>query len=454
MLGHPEAAVAPSLGMLGQVPRVAQGLTGVTAERDGREIQDRKWDHAVGYVPWNRLAPSAMAAFRLGDGVRSKEIPETRLLPRSCSCGKRQPMGGASAVMRARIEPLRRFSVGVIATLCLLRSADGHAQVQSPESSPDTSVAAQREPIRLLYLSTPECPDAQRFAPAVLARLPGFRLAEVYEPARSFVAKLSRDSAGRTFGTLTIVERDGASAVRELSGETCEEVTSALALVAIVVNNPEALREDPPPPPPQPDSSHRSPATPPMRSAKPPLFARNAGAEHVSRSEGPWVYEVGARFELGRAVTPSWIVLPRVTAAVDPPGLPFARVLIGRASGGIDGTAGDAHVVWTQVALEACGSPERLRVALCASFALGELRAEGRRTSKGRSRGTLWAAPGLDAYVGRRLGKHVAIDGHFGAFLPLTAPRFGFGLNPAGVEVVHEVPVLGVLIGIGLSGRL
>jgi hypothetical protein len=45
VLGQPEAAVAPPFGMLGQGQRVAEGLDGIGALRDGGEVEDGKRDH-------------------------------------------------------------------------------------------------------------------------------------------------------------------------------------------------------------------------------------------------------------------------------------------------------------------------------------------------------------------------------------------------------------------------
>ena len=47
MLGQPIAQVAPTLGMAGQVQRVAEGLGGVAALNDRRRVQDGEGDHRV-----------------------------------------------------------------------------------------------------------------------------------------------------------------------------------------------------------------------------------------------------------------------------------------------------------------------------------------------------------------------------------------------------------------------
>jgi hypothetical protein len=90
--------------------------------------------------------------------------------------------------------------------------------------------SAQVEPIRLTYRAYASCPTEGRFVLEVTARTERGRVATPGEAARAFVVTVTRET-GTIRGLLSITSLDGAVSEREVTGDTCREVVSALALI-------------------------------------------------------------------------------------------------------------------------------------------------------------------------------------------------------------------------------
>jgi hypothetical protein len=113
------------------------------------------------------------------------------------------------------------------------------ASAVPPEARP------AEEPIRLEYRPVAGCPSKDALITSLRASTPRFRFAAENEPARSFAidAEEKRDttSAPRYAGRLTIRDVSGQTAVREVTGETCAEAVAALAFVAALAIDPNAV---------------------------------------------------------------------------------------------------------------------------------------------------------------------------------------------------------------------
>src|SRR6185503_7235907 len=93
---------------------------------------------------------------------------------------------------------------------------------------------AQAEPVRIGYRAFAGCPDQSAFLAELSARTPRVRAAQPDEPARSVdVAIVSQGSVAQ--GLLVVSGTDGSSTRREVTGNDCAEIVSALALVAALV---------------------------------------------------------------------------------------------------------------------------------------------------------------------------------------------------------------------------
>lgn len=96
---------------------------------------------------------------------------------------------------------------------------------------------ADVEGIRLTYSADIDCPDEGRFFQAVTARTDLVRRAAEAEPARAFVVNITRDT-NSIRGALSITGLDGSVSKREVTGESCNEVVSALALITALAIDP------------------------------------------------------------------------------------------------------------------------------------------------------------------------------------------------------------------------
>ena len=147
--------------------------------------------------------------------------------------------------------------------------------------------AADTEPIRIVFHAPAGCPDEAAFTGQITARTQRARLAAAGEVARTFSVTISPARGARARGKLVIDDPRGPSASRAVSG-TCEEVVSALGLVAALAIDPRAstapkpLSAQPPPAPPPsppPPPRPREPLPPPPRYERSP-----GGAPSASRS--------------------------------------------------------------------------------------------------------------------------------------------------------------------------
>jgi hypothetical protein len=141
------------------------------------------------------------------------------------------------------------------------------ALVLAPERA---SGQVATEPIRIDFHAHDGCPDEGKFTGEVRARTAKARIAFPAEPARFFRVNVTRDrGTTKSRGKLTIEDPGGAVSVREVSGESCGEVVSALALITALAIDPKASTAVEPPPHPPPvtlDSEPplHVPATPPQ----------------------------------------------------------------------------------------------------------------------------------------------------------------------------------------------
>ena len=119
--------------------------------------------------------------------------------------------------------------------------------------------AALSEPIRVRFEAPEGCPDEAAFLDQVRARTAKARVAAAGEKARTFSVRLTQE--GRSIrGRLAIEESADPTGLREVTGERCAEVVSALALITALAVDPQALTAAP----------ARLPAPPPAPPAPPP----------------------------------------------------------------------------------------------------------------------------------------------------------------------------------------
>ncbi len=286
------------------------------------------------------------------------------------------------------------------------------------------------EPIKLTYSAPAGCPDADAFFAALAARAPAARVdaSDVREFRVTFV-----DDGARTTGTLAVISGDDVTS-REVSGATCAETVSALALVAALAVEERASRpavvirtgRDPVPPPPPPP---------------------------VSPSPAPrWRVAVGSGIEVESGVAPGTIlgvpVFVRIDRGTDGPGL---RVGLTRSEqDDVIMSAGAAAFRWTVGWADACPIARRAgRVSgrACAGVEAGVLEGSGTSVDSPATDQRPWVAARARVAVATRIGPVELELGANGA-APLVRDRFF--IAPA-TTVNHASAVTG---GLGLTASV
>lgn len=158
--------------------------------------------------------------------------------------------------MKGRAKPCRAL---ILALLCLTSPA-----------------FADKESILLDYVASGGCPDRAQFVERVRTFTTKAEVAiDDGAPRRKFGIHVAR-AAALVRGELTIDDR-GAKTTRTVSGATCDEVISALALATALAVDPDALGVEPaadPSPPPEPPPTPPKPPAPPPPKQKPPVSAK------------------------------------------------------------------------------------------------------------------------------------------------------------------------------------
>jgi hypothetical protein len=306
---------------------------------------------------------------------------------------------------------------------------------------------------RLEYWAQGRCPDAIEFARQIQIRAPRLRPAEGAEPALGFYAELA-EQAGSATGRLTARSADGREVVREVRGPTCDDVATALALIA-------ALAADPSQPV---DPPLRSPAGPPRSPAPLPGAAPAHQTRPLVQTSEPareqaWTYGVGGGLEFDSSIAPS----PGYGLAIEfdaqgkggSPWQPLLALSANRAAAPDTETrGGTASFTWVAFRLAACPvrwpEDKPLFVRPCAFLDAGVLSGQVSLGAERRDQSKTWFASGgflrIEALAAEALS--LQLDG--GVTVPLRRYSFGVG---SGAEDAFRVPTSGILGRIGLSYR-
>lgn len=345
------------------------------------------------------------------------------------------------------------------------------------------------EPIRIQFRAPAGCPDAAAFTDQVRARTAKTRPAAPGERARTFSVSITREPRVSK-GQLTIEDKQGDTAVREVSGQTCAEVVAALALISALAIDPDASTSPkaltspappapPPPPPPRavappitgtgffpaspslpvPSVPSRPPTIddalwPPLAMPLPIWIVPPEAPVDSSR----WRAAVGAHVLGMGAIAPNLVLGTTVFLDVSDTGAgvlsPTARLSVLRASSeGIESEAGIASLYFTAARLEVC--PVRLAidpsfgVSPCALLDVGALRGSGSTGAASRAETRPWVAAGIGGRIQWALLELLLFEAEGGLFLPFVRDTFFFDPD----LVIHEAPAVGGYLGAGAGIR-
>jgi hypothetical protein len=312
---------------------------------------------------------------------------------------------------------------------------------------------ADKEAIALEYEPATGCPDRAEFVARVHAFTSKAEIVNDDSAARrKFEIRVSRiGSAVR--GELTIDDHVGRTA-RAVSGATCDEVVSALALATAIAIDPDALGAEPatspspaaPPPPPKPKPPPPAKPIPPSKPAHAML------TEPIPKSEPRRpLFDLSLGARLGDTLAP----FPKLDASAEL-GTTYLAPLelhLGAAFGPKQHNAEAEFSDWVGWlgAGYRLSDLEPLSVWASANVELGRVRATGRNVTPALSSERMWSA--VDVGLCARLdGPGRLFFQAFGAGrAPLLLQRYVVQENTGKLQELHQVEQLGYLVSLSVG---
>lgn len=326
--------------------------------------------------------------------------------------------------------------------------------------------SAEPEVVRIDYAAPAACPDATAFLRSLKERTTRFRQATGAEKARSFRVRVTGLSSAFS-GRLEIAGPDDAIAVRTVDSRSCTEVSSALALMAALAIDPNALVPNALVGKTQPaDEPATEPAATPAAEAERKQGSSLSTVTASSRSvpDGPagppWRWSAGVQGHATFAVTPNlgWGADLFVDAeAPDSSTLgPAARAGLFFNQSVVELPTGpSARFRWMAATLEGCPArlkAQTLRLAVhpCVALRMGVLSGDGRSMTRPKQATSFWSDVGPLLRLRLQATDRVNLEAQAALMLPLYRPTFTILDN--GVDTsAFSVPSLGGAVGIGMS---
>jgi hypothetical protein len=322
---------------------------------------------------------------------------------------------------------------------------------------------ADVEGIRLTYTADSGCPDGSRFFQAVSARTDRMRRAAEGEPARAFVVNITSDTIAIR-GALSITALDGSVSKREVTGGSCDEVISALALITALAIDPRASTAPesspavaalsssvaapdmapavPPSDAPPPTGSsiglvaptaQRSPSVRDPRALDDSPESPSAQAPYAPAHEARWA--VGVEGQSLAGLVPAWGIggggFVDVTGSAHGHLIPSLRASFFAVTTQVTfaGAVG-ADLEWLVARMEAC--PIRfvwisnLALSFCAAVDVGNLRSTGIGLQTNGTQIRPWVAPAVLARVAWSAADALFFEAGGGLTVPATRYSFYF----------------------------
>lgn len=340
-------------------------------------------------------------------------------------------------------RPLHRRSqrLGVLAVFLAGLFGDRAARAEPP--------AALAEPFRMVWSAPPGCGDAAGFLAELRSRTAHLRPAKDGEFATTLIAELLGEAAG-VRGRLTVRKLNGELLTREVPGRTCQEVVSAMALIAALMVDPLALTSDGPsaaPEAPPPSAPSASPSPAPSTAPPPPVASNRA-------PERRWAFGVEQRLTARTAVAPELAWGEAVSLMLLWQGSSFRPSLelsAHRARATASRSFGSAELNWTAAQLTLCpwGTQPgpRWDVRACAQLQVGRLLGTGYATRNPAEGTIFWSSAGLQLEARTRLLGPLWLGLDAGALRPFS--RESFYLAPT--QTLHRIPSWGFNFGGGVG---
>jgi len=297
------------------------------------------------------------------------------------------------------------------------------------------TAARQALPFRLIWSSSAGCGKAQTFLAELGNRTALLREARENEHAITLIVE-TFGTLGGVRGQLTVRKPDGDLTVREVPGQNCEEVASAMALIAALMVDP--LANDRAGADQRAQTLERSPEVdvPALGSAwslrlEQRLTGHSAIAPHLAWGEAAGVMLTrergGLRPSLGLSAH-------------------FAQATTTRPQG-------SAELQWAAAQLVLCPigvrPDETWDLRACPVLQLGRLRGAGFDTARPAAKTILWSSAGIELQGRYRLLGPLWLGWEGALTLPFSRERFYLEPEPT----LHRIPAWALSFGVGVGVR-
>jgi hypothetical protein len=295
------------------------------------------------------------------------------------------------------------------------------------------------EPYRLVFTSSTECRDAREFSAELTRRTNRLRPAAALEPAYTVLVDVAENNA-KVRGQLVLRAPDGSITVREVQGSNCHEVLEGLALICAVALDTVAPTD------------------------------KSLGTSSTREASSGWSLELGARVTALSGVLPN--IAPGIAVYLEAGDAgesalsPMLRITGQRTtsttrvsdSGAREpGSTASADFQLQSLQLALCplrwAPAQTVRIAPCAFFEAGELRARGSDVVDEEPEFSLfWSAAGAQLAIQAYPLGPLALGAELGVLVPFA--RDGFYFDPEGpTQPFHRIDPVGIAGGIGAGLR-
>jgi hypothetical protein len=304
------------------------------------------------------------------------------------------------------------------------------------EAGPASAAGRPKLDVPLTYRAPADCPKRETFLSEVRRRI-----SEATAPAIDSISVEITERTGQFNGRLLFNDESGERSTRSISGERCDEVASALALITALALQAKLPSEDPPPEP-----------------VAPLPIADLAPEPEQPKTDSPRSLrlELGGQVGAASAYSPNPSLTLRVFGSAVSRHALFRLGLGYAMSSAKQPTTGESDFNLLAARGDICAlldELETLTAGLCGGFELGYLRAAGTESSSldARQGGTLWAAPAVQGQLRYAPGRAFRLELGAGAHFPLYREQFIFQLANGTEDEIHKIPGVGWLASLGVA---
>lgn len=317
--------------------------------------------------------------------------------------------------------------------------------MDGPATPPSSSLTRAQ----LDYSAGQGCPDEGEFSKLVESHL---RAAPPTEPLPIRVEVTANETGAAA--KVIFVGKSGLETVRDLSAANCAEAAAAAALVVALAIDARTTEKEPE------ASSEPAPSAAPLIAPAEPAQPRDKSTPARTKQRA-FYFELGAGGIAEEDIAPTPLIGASAFVGLGhtSPSWELRATFVAMRSGVVEEQDLSAEFSLLAGQIEACAFPfirtERFFVEPCAAAEIGSVQSRGVDSGlySGTSRSTLWAASG-PLLRARHAFSELWLEAYAGPWFPIAGTRTYVFRDPSGARDFHDVPIVGVIAGVGLALRL